>query len=165
MASTSVSVRLPDEIMEKLEAQAKAEGIKVSDVVRGMIESGFKPGVNLDSSGISARIDKLEESIRALLGVEDVSVLNRLDAVNADIWQANEALIGYLAKSAAVAAEAKYFARLAAMFGLDIAHYVAQKVEIGKVPEPLSKDTKENLVANYDQYSKKYAAEFLAELS
>jgi len=162
MASTSVSVRLPDEIMEKLEAQAKAKGIKVSDVVRRMIESGFKPDGNPDNSSISARIDKLEESIRALLGVEDVSVLNRLDAVNADFWQANEALIGYIAKSAEVAAEARYFARLSAMFGLDIAHYVAQKVEIGKVPEPLDKGTKGKQVVAYDQGSKKYAAEYLA---
>jgi len=150
--------------MEKLEAQAKAEGVKVSDVVRRMIESGFKPGGNPDSGALSARIDKLEETIRALLGVEDVSVLNRLDAVNADFWQANEALIGYLAKSAEVAAEAKYFARLSAMFGLDIAHYVAQKVEIGKVPEPLNKGTKDKQMASYDQGSQKYAAESLAKL-
>jgi len=164
MASTSVSVRLPDEIMEKLEAQAKAEGIKVSDVVRRMIEAGLKPGGNADNSTISVRIDKLEETIRALLGVEDVSVLNRLDAVNADFWQANTELVSYLTKSIEAAAEARYFARLAAMFGLEIAHYVAQKVEIGKLPEPLNKGTKDKQVASYDNGSKKYAAEYLAEL-
>ncbi len=164
MASTSVSVRVPDELMKKLEARAIADNEKVSDVVRRFIESGLKAVGGVDHSGVPARIDKLEESIKRMLGVEDVSVIGRLDSVNSDFWQANTSLISYIAKAIEEAAEARYFARLNAMFGLDIAHYVAQKVEIGKMPEPLDKGTKDTQLATYDRGSNKYSAEILAEL-
>jgi hypothetical protein len=55
---------------------------------------------------------------------------------NAAFWQANEVLISYLSKAIETAAETRYFARLASMWGMDVAHYVAQKTEIGIKPKP-----------------------------
>jgi len=161
MASSSVSVRVSDEVLEELTKRANTENKKVSDLVRELIDAGLKPGGNADNSAVLARVDKLEETIRTLLGAEDASVMTRIDAVNADFWQANTALIGYLIKATEAGAEARYFARLAAMYGLDIAHYVAQKTEVGITPKPLDKDEKSKQVTFYENKCKEFAAGFL----
>jgi predicted CopG family antitoxin len=161
MASSSVSVRVSDEVLEELTKRANAENKKVSDLVRELIEAGLKPGGNTDNSSVLARVDALEETIRALLGAEDASVMTRIDAVNADFWQAHTALSSYLIKAIEAGAEARYFARLAAMYGLDIAHYVAQKTEVGVTPNPLDKDEKSKQLGFYERKCKEYAADLL----
>lgn len=163
MTSQSVSFRLSQEMLEKLSERAKAENKKVSDLAREILEAGLKPGGNRDNSAVFERIDKLEEAIRTLLGVEDASVMTRIDAVNADFWQANEMLLAFLTKGVMVGAEARYFARLAAMFGMDVAHYVAQKTEIGIVPKPPDKDEKNKQMGFYEKKCKEYAKQVLGE--
>jgi hypothetical protein len=162
MASSSVSVRVPDEVLEELTNRASVENKKVSDLVRELIESGLKAGGKADDSAVMARVDNLEETIRTLLGAEDASVMTRIDAVNADFWQANTALVGYLMKAIESGAEARYFARLAAMYGIDIAHYVAQKTEVGVTPKPPDKDEKNKQMAFYEKKCKEFAAEYLS---
>lgn len=162
MASTTVAVRLPEDVLEQLQKKAEAENKKVSDIVRELIVTGLKAGGKADDSAVMARVDKLEETIRVLLGVEDASVMTRMDAVNADFWQAHTALSSYLLKAIEAGAEARYFARLAAMYGIDIAHYVAQKSEVGVTPKPLDKDEKSKQIAFYDNNCKEYTTDFLS---
>lgn len=157
MASGSVSVRLSEEVLHKLSRRADAEKKKVSDVVRELIESGLKRGGSADNSAVLQRIDKLEATIGMLLGAEDASVMTRLDAVNADFWQANTELVAYLVKAVETAAEARYFARLAAMYGIDVAHFVAQKTEVGVTPKLPDKNEKNKQVAFYERKCKEYA--------
>lgn len=161
MASSSVSVRVSDEVLEELTKRASTENKKVSDLVRELIESGLKPGGKADDSAVMARVDKLEETIRTLLGVEDASVMTRIDAVNADFWQANTVLSAYLRKAIEAGAEARYFAHLAAIYGLDIAHYVAQKTEVGVTPKPPDKDEKNKQMAFHEKKCKEYVTDFL----
>jgi len=165
MASQSVSFRLSDEMLEKLSERAKAENKKVSDLAREILEAGLRPGGNADNSAILERIQSLEETIKVLLGVEDASVMARIDAVNADFWQANEALISYLTKAVQMGAEARYFARLASMYGMDVAHYVAQKTEIGVVPQPPDKDEKSKQLSMYEKKCKEYVAMVISEVA
>jgi predicted DNA-binding protein len=163
MASGSVSFRLSEEMLTRLCERAKAENKKVSDLAREILEAGLKPGVNADNSAILERIERLEGTIRALLGVEEASVMTRIDSVNADFWQANEMLLAFLTKGVMIGAEARYFARLAAMYGMDVAHYVAQKTEIGIVPKPPDKDEKNKQMAFYEKKCKEYAKQVLGE--
>ena len=164
MTSTSVSVRLSEQVFEKLTEQAKAGNKKVSDLMRELIESGLKQGGKADDSAVIARVDQLEEAIRGLLGVEDGSVMTRMDAVNADFWQANTALSHYLVKAIETAAEARYFARLAAMYGIDVAHFVAQKTEIGVTPKPPVKEDRDKQMAFYEKKCRGFVREVMREI-
>lgn len=52
MASGTVAVRLPDEVLEELQKRATAENKKVSDLVRELITSGLREQPkNADSDG------------------------------------------------------------------------------------------------------------------
>jgi len=163
MASQSVSFRLSNEMLEKLSERAKAENKKVSDLAREILETGLTAGGNADNSAVLERIHSLEETIKGLLGVEDASVMTRIDSVNADFWQANEMLLAFLTKGVMIGAEARYFARLAAMYGMDVAHYVAQKTEIGVTPKPPDKDEKSKQMGFYEKKCREYAKQILGE--
>lgn len=59
MASNTVAVRLPDEVIEELQRRASVQSKKLSDVVRELIVSGL---VNDPASGaLAAKIDRLEK--------------------------------------------------------------------------------------------------------
>jgi hypothetical protein len=80
----------------------------------------------------------------------------------ADVIHRLEKLEQVVAKSAEAAAEARYFARLSAMYGIDVAHYVAQKVELGVVPTPPDKVQNQKLLAMYERKSREFRADYLA---
>jgi hypothetical protein len=59
MASNTVAVRLPEEVLEELQRRASVQNKKVSDVVRELIIAGL---VNDPASGaLSAKFDRLEK--------------------------------------------------------------------------------------------------------
>ncbi len=59
MASNTVAVRLPEEVLEELQRRASVQNKKISDVVRELIVSGL---VNDPASGaLAAKIDRLEK--------------------------------------------------------------------------------------------------------
>lgn len=59
MASNTVAVRLPEEVLEELQRRASVQNKKISDVVRELIVSGL---VNDPTSGaLSAKIARLEK--------------------------------------------------------------------------------------------------------
>jgi hypothetical protein len=61
MASGTVTVRLPDEVLEVLQKRAEAENRKVSDVVRDFITIGLEPKINApNETGDKQVIDYLE---------------------------------------------------------------------------------------------------------
>ena len=151
MTSGVVSVRLPEELFEKLTERANAENKKISDLVRELLESNLKPGGSADNSAILERLNQLEEAITTLVSMADENAMTRIDSVIAK-------LDGHSKKSVQAAAEARYFARLAVMYGIDIAHYVAQKTEIGVVPKPPDKDDKDKQLSFHEKKCKEYAA-------
>jgi hypothetical protein len=51
MASNTVAVRLPDEVLEQLQKRATAENKKVSDLVRELIVSGLREQPKNDDDG------------------------------------------------------------------------------------------------------------------
>ena len=73
-------------------------------------------------------------------------------------------LVSYLTKAIETAAEARCFGRLAVMYGMDVAHYVAQKTEIGVAPKPPDKDEKSKSLGFYEKMSKEFAAKVLTEI-
>lgn len=159
MASGSVSVRLPEDILKKLEKQAQSNSKSMSEVVRELIERGLKtPSEQSELAGVHARIEKLEESIKALVG-------GGIDTVNADFWQANEVLLLFMKDALAQAAEARYFARLGVSYGMDIAQYVAQKTEVGVTPTAPDKVEKSKQLAIYDQSCKESSSLLLGKVT
>lgn len=58
MASGTVAVRLPDEVLEELQKKATAENKKVSDLVRELITVGLQQTGN--DPAIISRLDRLE---------------------------------------------------------------------------------------------------------
>jgi hypothetical protein len=59
MASNTVAVRLPEEVLEELQRRASVQNKKVSDVVRELIIAGL---VNDPASGaLGAKMDRLEK--------------------------------------------------------------------------------------------------------
>lgn len=63
MASGSVSVRLPEEVLEQLDKLAEERNLKVSDVVRELIVSGLA-SEKTGASEVLRRIDQLEKMIK-----------------------------------------------------------------------------------------------------
>lgn len=60
MASNTVAVRLPNEVLEELQKRAAAEKRKVSDVVRDLIVSGLKADGE-PATGMIEGLQKLEQ--------------------------------------------------------------------------------------------------------
>lgn len=60
MASGTVAVRLPDEVLEELQKRATAENKKVSDLVRELIASGLREQPRNDGAGSAKVIEYLE---------------------------------------------------------------------------------------------------------
>ena len=62
MASGTVAVRLPDEVLEQLQTRATAENKKVSDLVRELIISGLQQREKPDGAtpAMTGRLDRLE---------------------------------------------------------------------------------------------------------
>ena len=151
MTSGVVSVRLPEELFEKLTERANAENKKISDLVRELLENSLKPGGSADNSAILERLNELEDAITTLVSMADENAMTRIDSVTAMLDAQSK-------KSVQAAAEARYFARLAVMYGIDIAHYVGQKTEIGVVPKPPDKDEKDKQLSFHEKKCKEYAA-------
>jgi len=86
MASGSVSVRLPDEIMAQIEQIAESRQAKVSDVVRELIVAGL--GSSGEDEGIPTPAPavmevpwrEMEERLAVLLGrvILDIGIINQM---------------------------------------------------------------------------------------
>ena len=67
MASGTVAVRLPDEVLEELQKRATAENKKVSDLVRELITSGLREPPRSDDAGGSAKVIEYLEGFGGVL--------------------------------------------------------------------------------------------------
>ena len=79
----------------------------------------------------------------------------------ADIVARLERLEQRMTKAAEAGAEARYFARLSVMYGMDVAHYVAHKVEPGVAPAPPDANEKKRLIAMYERQSREFTGIYL----
>ncbi|MBX9685733.1 MAG: ribbon-helix-helix protein, CopG family [Candidatus Obscuribacterales bacterium] len=69
MASGTVAVRLPDEVLEQLQKRATAENKKVSDLVRELITSGLREQPRTEDAGSAKVIEYLEGFGGVLMGI------------------------------------------------------------------------------------------------
>ena len=69
MASGTVAVRLPDEVLEQLKKRATAENKKVSDLVRELIISGLREQPRTEDAGSAKVIEYLEGFGGVLMGI------------------------------------------------------------------------------------------------
>lgn len=127
----SIGTKVAPTVYDTLQQIAAVQQRTVADVVREMIE----------------------ESLRRW--AENISY------EPADIIEKLEKLEQRMTKAAEAGAEARYFARLSAMYGMDVAHYVAQKTELGVTPTPPDKDEKRKQMAMYERKSREFSADYL----
>jgi hypothetical protein len=92
MPSPKLSVRVSPETYETLLKLAEVEKVSLIDLVRELIELGL------------GKKTKPEE--------DEITVLERIDAMNADVWEANKVLLEFLGRGIKAAAGARYFAAL-----------------------------------------------------
>ena len=170
MAKT-VSVRVPEDLFLALSQRAKLEGKKVSDVMRELVELGLKVDAPLENgntavsdNALMAKMERLEETVRRLIGQDQTFVMSRLDALNADIWEGNRALLAYIANAGTQAAEARYLSRMAAIWIQDVAHFVSQKVDLGVVPTPPDKHAQTLLWEHYENRCKDYSRAVISQV-
>lgn len=128
----SIGTKVAPTVYNTLQQIAAVQRRTVADVVREMIEESLR---------------RWAENVAAY---EPADIIERL-----------EKLEQRMTKGAEAAAEARYFARLSAMYGIDVAHYVAQKVEIGKTPAPPDKDEKQKQLAMYERKASEFRNEYL----
>lgn len=95
MASGTVAVRLPDEVLEQLQKRATAQNKKVSDLVRELIINGLQQG---DSKPIGATPALIEH-------------MDRLEAIGE--------------KPTKAALKAQFLANMSAGFSVDVARLMA----------------------------------------
>ncbi len=96
MASTTVAVRLSDELVAELQKVATAKNKKVSDVVKDLIASGLQP------------------QAEAMPAPATAELMERLDALEKLTRQAVKA-----------AAKAQFLANMSAGFSVDVARMMA----------------------------------------
>jgi len=85
MASGTVAVRLPDEVLEQLQKRATAENKKVSDLVRELIISGLQQRENAPPAAIE-HLDRLEalgqKAVKAALKAQFLANMSASFAVD-----------------------------------------------------------------------------------
>lgn len=128
----SIGTKVAPTVYDTLQQIAAVQGRTVADVVREMIEESLR---------------RWAENVAAY---EPADIIERLEKLEQRV-----------AKGAEAAAEARYFARLSAMYGMDVAHYVAQKLEIGKTPTSPDKDEKQKQLAMYERKCIEFRKEYL----
>ena len=130
----SIGTKVAPTVYDTLQQIAAVQQRTVADLVREMIEESLR---------------RWAESV----AYEPADIVLRL-----------EKLEQRRMKAAVAGAEARYFARLSAMYGMDVAHYVGQKVEIGVVPQPPDKEAKQKQIAMYERKSREFARDYLEGL-
>lgn len=133
MASSSVSVRVSDEVLEELTKRANAENKKVSDLVRELIESGLKAGGTADVWAGLGRVEELKQLHEQIAGVERLAF-----------------------KSAWAAAKAQFLARMSMGFCADSARLIG-----GGTLTP--KAEKEAFLAQTDEWAETFAESCLRD--
>lgn len=124
----SVGTKVAPALYDMLSMVAIAQRRTVADMVREMIEQGLV---------------RITEG-KALGGSSEAA--ERLLELEKKVEAATRA-----------AAEARYYAALAATYGMDVAHYVAQKVEIGVVPKAPDKEAKKRQAAMFEKKAREFA--------
>lgn len=85
MASGTVAVRLPDEVLEELQKRAVAENKKVSDLVRELIISGLQQREN-EPPAATEHMDRLEtlgqKAVKAALKAQFLAHMSASFAVD-----------------------------------------------------------------------------------
>lgn len=128
----SVGTKVAPALYDMLSMVAIAQRRTVADVVREMIEQGLvRITEGKALGGSSEAADKLNE------------LTKKVEAATT------------------AAAEARYFAALAATYGMDVAHYVAQKAEVGVVPKAPDKEEKKKQMGLYERKAREYSQAYL----
>lgn len=130
--SKSIGTKVAPVVYDTLMLVAISERRTVADMVREMIEEGLK------------------RRAEGMAGSRGEEVMERLKKIERGVTVVAEA-----------AAEARYFARLGAMYGMDVAHYVSQKTEIGVMPKAPDKDAKAKQMGVYESKARDFGQKYV----
>jgi Ribbon-helix-helix protein, copG family len=142
MPSPKLSVRVSPETYATLLKLAEVERVSLTDLVRELIELGL------------GKKAKPEE--------DEITVLERIDAMNADVWEANKVLLEFLGRGIKAAAGARYFAALS----VDLTNQLTQLVstsEVGKTGQ-VHPDSATQQMTQWVKKAEDIEARYLLEL-
>jgi hypothetical protein len=93
---------------------------------------------------------------------DEITVLERIDAMNADVWEANKVLLEFLGRGIKAAAGARYFAALS----VDLTNQLTQLVstsDLGKMGQ-VHADSASQQMAQWIKKAEEVEARYLLEL-
>ena|SRR3984957_2420101 len=142
MPSPKLSVRVSPETYATLLKLAEVEKVSLTDLVRELIDLGL------------GKKTKPEE--------DDITVLERIDAMNADVWEANKVLLEFLGRAIKAAAGARYFAALS----VDLTNQLTQLVSTSDVGKTglVHPDSAQQQMAQWVKKAEDIEARYLLEL-
>ncbi|NOJ28144.1 MAG: hypothetical protein DA330_09065 [Nitrososphaera sp.] len=124
MASTTVAVRLQDDLLEELQQRATKEKKKVSDLVRELITSGLAKTKDKDQvaagSEVLARLDKLDKRLAQALEKKETGEGQPILRTALGLEEMEKRLTKLLIKAIKAGAAGQFYARAGALETVDL---------------------------------------------
>ena len=133
MASGTVAVRLPDEVLEELQQRAAKENKKVSDLVRELIVSGLAKTKGKDQCAaggeILARFDKLEKRLGQALEKKEKDDGPPILRTALGLEEMEGRLTKLLVKAVKAGAASQFYARAGTLETIDLVSIWSAQIE------------------------------------
>ena len=133
MASGTVAVRLPDEVLEELQQRAAKENKKVSDLVRELIVSGLAKTKGKDQGAaggeILARFDKLEKRLGQALEKKEKDDGPPILRTALGLEEMEGRLTKLLVKAVKAGAASQFYARAGTLETIDLVSIWSAQIE------------------------------------
>ena len=124
MASGTVAVRLPEEVLEELQQRATSEDKKVSDLVRELIVSGLAKKQDKDQGAaggeILARFDELEKRLAQALKKKEKEEGQPILRTALGLEEMESRLTKLLVKAVKAGAASQFYARAGTLETVDL---------------------------------------------
>ena len=124
MASGTVAVRLPEEVLEKLQQRATSENKRVSDLVRELIVSGLTKTQEKDQGAaggeILARFDELEKRLGQALKKKEKDEGPPILRTALGLEEMENRLTKLLVKAVKAGAASQFYARAGTLETIDL---------------------------------------------
>ena len=133
MASGTVAVRLPEEVLAELQERAEKENKKVSDLVRDLIVSGLAKKQDKDQGAaggeILARFDKLEKRLGHALDKKDKEEGPPILRTALGLEEMESRLTKLLIKAVKAGAASQFYARAGTLETVDLVSIWSAQIE------------------------------------
>ncbi len=143
MASGTVAVRLPDEVLAELQERAEKEKKKVSDLVRELIVSGLAKNKERDQdaaagvagSEVVARLDRLDKQLGQALAKKETEEGAPILRTAIDLEEMEKRLTVLLTKAVKAGAASQFYAREGTLQAIDLMSIWAAQVNAPEYTE------------------------------